>query len=163
MAQGSYTLKIEGLDSLISDFTKAGVNFKPLLQQAMVKSTTLVQNTIKNNIITQGIQVTGNLARSVQKHEVSASRGVVAVDEKYGGAVEFGRKAGKAPPSQAIERWAQLKLGVSGVGFIIARSIGRKGTKANPFVEPAYRRSADPILGYFSEACQIVVRMMAGK
>lgn len=162
MPEGSFSLRIEGLDDLVRDFDRAGVNFKPLLRDAMVKSTTLIQNTIKENITSQGISTTGNLRRSVQKHEVSAERGVVAVDERYGGAVEFGRKPGKMPPIDAIERWAQLKLSTSGLGFVIARKIGRKGTKANPFVKPAYESSADQVLGYFQKAVEILVKMMKG-
>lgn len=61
----------------------------------------------------------------------------------YGLFVEEGRAAGKSPPFPAIELWVQRKLGegdpeeITRLAFLIARSIGRKGTTAAPFLEPA--------------------------
>ena len=57
---------------------------------------------------------------------------------KYQIAVRKGRKAGKPPPSTALEDWVVKKLGVTvelspEVAFRIARSIGFKGTKGNEY------------------------------
>ena len=43
-------------------------------------------------------------------------------------AVEFGRKPGRMPPSDVIELWAR-RHGMAGLGYVIARAIGRRGTK----------------------------------
>lgn len=52
--------------------------------------------------------------------------------------VEFGRKAGRMPPSTAIEQWALKRLGVAGLGFPIARAIGQRGIKPTPILnDPA--------------------------
>jgi len=48
--------------------------------------------------------------------------------------LEHGRRPGKMPPRGPIELWVARKLGIGGpegrsVAFLIARSIGRRGTK----------------------------------
>lgn len=66
----------------------------------------------------------------------------------YGGAakgyaivVHEGRKPGKRPPpSKALEPWVRKKLGVprdeaAGVAFVVARSIGIKGTRPTKYLE----------------------------
>lgn len=163
MANKSFTLRIEGLDDLITDFKRAGVNYGPIIAQAMNKSTQKLRNTIKQNIVGKGITFQGNLGRSVTVIESNERKGVVGVGERYGGAVEFGRKAGKMPPVAPIERWAALKLGAPGAGFVIARKIGRKGTKAQPFVKPAFVSDSPVILKYFGDARDVVVQMMGGR
>jgi hypothetical protein len=59
----------------------------------------------------------------------------------YAWFVIFGRGPGKMPPISAILPWVAKKLGETGealraVAFLIARSIGRKGTKSNDFITP---------------------------
>lgn len=43
-------------------------------------------------------------------------------------ALEFGRKPGTFPPSAPLEDWAQRNLGVSGLGFVLARAIYQRGS-----------------------------------
>jgi len=59
--------------------------------------------------------------------------------------VEYGRKAGRMPPIQIIKAWARRKLRVSekeadSVAFSVARKIAMEGTKAQPFLMPAYEK-----------------------
>ena len=70
-------------------------------------------------------------------------RGVVANPLAHAGVLEFGRRAGgPMPPVSVIERWAQRKLGASGLGFVIARSIARKGTKPVRMFQETWERGA---------------------
>jgi len=156
-----FTMRIEGLDQLVNRFEKAKVNFHPILEQAMQKSTGMIQQTIRRTITEKGITFQGSLRRSVSVVEVSWSRGVVGVGEKYGLQVEKGRKPGSMPPVKPIERWASLKLGAPGAGYVIARKIKEQGTKAQPFVEPSYRDAAPKVLGYFKNGVEVIVQMMA--
>jgi len=161
MADRNFTMRIEGLDKLVSQFERAKVNFKPVLLQSMQKSTTHIKQVIRRTIDTEGITFQGSLKRSVSEVEVTWSRGVVGVGEKYGETVEFGRKPGSRPPTAPLERWASLKLGQPGLGYIIAKKIGEQGTKPHPFVEPSYREAAPQVLRYFRDGAQIIVQMMA--
>jgi HK97 gp10 family phage protein len=161
MADSSFSIRIDGLDKLQRNFQEAGVNYRPLMTQAMVKATTKIQNTARSQITQHGTTYQGNLGRSITVREASASRGEVAVGERYGGAVEFGRRPGKFPPISALERWAALKLGTPGLGFVIARKIAREGTKAQPYMEPTFRSEADFVLDQFKQATEQIVKMMA--
>lgn len=155
----NFGIKIVGMNELIADFKKAGANFEPLLKQAMEKSTGRLQNEVRENLTANRTSNTGNLRRSVQGKAESAYKGIVGVGEKYGRYVEKGTKP-HFPPVDAIERWAKTKLGQPGLGFVIARKISIKGTKAQPFVEPAYK-NATYVIQYFRDAVDQVVKMMA--
>lgn len=162
MADNStFTIRIEGLDKLQANFREAGVNYRGLFRQAMQKATQQVQNVARNNIRIHGTTYQGNMARGFTVREATESRGVVAESEKYGAVVEYGRKPGSFPPIEPLERWAKIKLGVPGLGFVIARKIKQKGTKAQPWVEPTFRSEGDFILQQFSEAAGLLVKAMA--
>lgn len=152
------TMRIDGLDQLAADMRKAGSQFLNLLTQAMDNSTTLIQNRGRENITAGGTSYTGNLRRSIQKKPSTPTRGLVTVGEKYGAAVEFGRKPGAMPPVEPLERWAKVKLGQSGLGFVIARKIGRSGTKAQPYMLPAFEQSIPDVVGYFDKAATAFVK-----
>lgn len=159
-----FALKIEGLSELYEGFKDAGAHFESIMQQAMVRATTKIQNEARENIRRNGTTYQGNLAKNTRRRDpVTASRGVVAVSEEYGGAVEFGRRPGKRPPAAPLERWAAIKLGAPGAGFAIAKKIGERGTKAQPFLEPAMRDNADYVLKQFSDGADTVLKMMVSK
>ena len=70
----------------------------------------------------------------------------------YARAWEYGRPPGQQPPSAPLAEWAKKILGVSdkeakSVGFLIARSIGRKGRTARPFLRPALEKN----IGYLTD------------
>lgn len=55
--------------------------------------------------------------------------------------VEFGRRPGRPPPSQALEGWARRKLGNARLAFVVARAIGRRGIAKTPLLtDPAFAR-----------------------
>ncbi len=64
--------------------------------------------------------------------------------------VSKGRRPGKRPPSQALERWVQIKLGlgtklIKRVAYLIARDIGRFGTPENIYILQAFNNSRNDI------------------
>ena len=69
----------------------------------------------------------------------------------HGMPVEYGTgpqgrlaRSRKAPPSSVLHDWVRKKLGISddrevrSVSYLIARAIGRRGTKPQPFMREAY-------------------------
>lgn len=160
----TFSMHVKGLDELQRGFAKAGASYKPLMTEAMRNGTTKLQNEARENIRKNGTTYQGNLAKNTRRRDpVTHEKGIVAVGELYGGAVEFGRKAGKRPPVAPIERWAAVKLGAPGAGFAIARKIGRVGTKPQPFLEPAMRDNADYVLKQFEDAANIIMLQIVGK
>ena len=60
------------------------------------------------------------------------------IGEKYSEQLQYGRRAGKMPPSQAIEQWIrdkglmskiQGKISITSLAYLIARKIQREGWK----------------------------------
>lgn len=75
----------------------------------------------------------------------------------YGMPVELGRRPGKQPPSSALELWVRRKLGVpenrvKSVAFLVARKIGRKGTKAVEMFRQAFEAGRGTVNGFFDRA-----------
>ena len=76
----------------------------------------------------------------------------------YAWAVEAGRKKGSMPPpnSESLLLWVTRKLGVTGkeaksLAFVIARAIGRKGTKGFFMLRDGWAQ-AEPIIIRLHEA-----------
>lgn len=163
MSQGQvkFDLEIKGLSDLISDAEKAGSHFKTLLKETMVRSTLRVKKSIQDNLTNKKISNTGNLRRSVFT-QASIDRGIIGVGELYGAAVEFGTRP-HFPPVAPLERWAQTKLGKSGLGFVIARKIAREGTKAQPYAEPAFKDNIMPILRDYETAGIAILKFLGGR
>lgn len=156
----TFSVKIEGLDELTKSLEAAPGIVSQELVDAMDQSTRYVKGQIRDEIRSNRITNTGNLARSVAIEPVKPNRGRVYVSEMYGAAVEFGSRP-HFPPVAPLERWAQTKLGKSGIGFLIARKIARVGTKANPFVAPAFKNSIEYINQRFQSAIKEVVLKLA--
>jgi hypothetical protein len=67
--------------------------------------------------------------------------------------VEYGRRAGaRMPPPNALATWARRHGGID--PFVLARSIGRKGIKARPFLHPALRSAEDKIRSLLGAAAK---------
>ena len=94
---------------------------------------------------------TGRLSQSgkVQKAEDGYDVGFMMGEENYAGAVEYGRRPGKPAPYRDIRAWLMKKnsglrgrpdaAGLTSAAIAISKSIGKHGTKGQPFFEPAVR------------------------
>lgn len=81
---------------------------------------------------------TGRLESSIHTN-LGVMRATVKPQAKYAMYVHEGRRPGKMPPFQPgsdLNTWA-TKRGMN--PFLVARSIGRKGTKGNPFMDKAFK------------------------
>lgn len=100
------------------------------------------------------VNVTGDLRKSIT-HEVSRElnsiRLQVGTNLGYAVFVHEGTKP-HWPPKAPIRKWVIKKLGIKGeetdkVTFAVRRKIGRKGTKAKPFLAVAFRIYRN-VIGY---------------
>jgi hypothetical protein len=88
--------------------------------------------------------------------------GSLKVNTQYAGFVHGGTRP-HFPPIAPLEKWARRKLGVTAkraraVAFLIQRKIGRKGTKAVPFLQEAIDQSQSKIDQYFDRAMEATIK-----
>ena len=106
----------------------------------------------------------GNLRNSIQIDGGSSfpnAEGRVFSTLAHAPVMELGRRPGaRPPPSAALERWGQLVLGESGLGFILARSIGKKGIEGHFFFDKAFHKNTGNIDDLFGETVNQVLRTM---
>lgn len=85
----------------------------------------------------------------------------------YGLPVEEGRKPGKMPPVSAIELWV-IRKGIAprgesrGVAYMIARAIGRRGTKGAYMFRDGFNAALPTIKKLWSDLPGRVVRRLTG-
>lgn len=97
------------------------------------------------NLQRNGNIATGKLLKNGRFKKMPSGRGYEIIYDGYASAIEFGRKAGTFPPIEDIEQWVKRKgiatgKAIKSVAFLIAKSIFRNGTKAHPFLAPAYNK-----------------------
>lgn len=157
-----FNIEVRGLKEFQKDIGRFPTEAKVEFQKAMIVSTSKLKGDVQGNITSKGISNTGQLRRSVSVIKAHFDKGIVGVGERYGLYVERGTRP-HFPPVAPLERWAQTKLGQSGLGFVIARKIAQRGTKAQPFVEPAFRSDIDFVTKQFDNANLKLVRLLGGK
>jgi hypothetical protein len=88
------------------------------------------------------------LTSSITHRRIGSAHHEVIVGAEYGAAVEYGRGPGQAmPPVRSIDDWIAVRgiepndpeMSQRDLAFVIARSIAREGTTAQPFFRPAIR------------------------
>ncbi len=107
---------------------------------------------------------TGNLhSRILGEVRVSPQPAVLwGTPAAYGPAVEEGRRPGRMPPPEALVSWVEEVLNVPreksrGVAFVVARAIGRRGTKPRGM----FGRSLEPIRRFALRTLERRIRRIA--
>ena len=83
--------------------------------------------------------------------------------EGYAMYVEYGRRAGKMPPPDALEEWVYKKLRVRdrkvarSIGWAMAVNIARRGTRPHAYFNPAVQKWRDRIVRTISAAVKKVI------
>jgi hypothetical protein len=117
------------------------------MSTAIVQATNILKeefDLIKADLIkaydAKGMRASGNWANSLEVQVKGFS--ATLTGEKYSEQLEFGRKAGKQPPSEAIEQWIRDKglssriegnISISSLAYLIARKIAREGWKRESY------------------------------
>jgi len=137
----------------ISNSKELEKNIKAFAKQAAMTiddAVDIFAHEVRNEAIsildTKKTNNTGRLKQSISVQKTKEGGRRVGTETGYGLYVEFGRGPGKMPPIDVLTRWVELKLKIKGkaakaVAFMIARKIGKRGTKAQPFLRPAFERT----------------------
>ena len=141
------TLRLEGADELERALLNSPAVLRTTQQQAMTRSLLLIEADARRNVR----QDTRRLMSSISHRQSQSPRGLVGEvgpSARYGIHVERGTRP-HWPPRAALEGWAR-RHGVP--VFVVQRAIARRGTKARPFLLPAFRKNAGAIVRLFAAA-----------
>lgn len=106
------------------------------VQQVLDREFEILKDELIKEYDTLGMRASGKFADTAEV--ISTETNVKLVGENYSEQLEFGRKAGKFPPIQAIKQWITDKgivgnirgnISISSLAFLIARKISREGWK----------------------------------
>jgi len=111
---------------------------------------------MQNRLRANKTNASSSLSQSIEPQIKGTQSGyrLTVLMEDYWQYVEDGRRAGKMPPIKNIYEWIQNKRPVQqkiaqspdriaatkSLAYVIARKIGQKGTKAQPFVTPSLKQ-----------------------
>ena len=144
--------KLEGVNEAIIKFEELTLFTRQEVIRQTAKSTLKVEAEAKDKAAVD----TGNLrAQIFSRFEDSGLTGIVFTSPKYAPFVEFGRPPGKQPPTEALEGWAR-RHNLQGLEFVIARAIGRRGLKPQPFMYPAFENER---INYINQVKAIVKKL----
>lgn len=108
-----------------------------------------VQGDAKKNLDNNKTTDRGILKGSITKSNTGTAKRparTVGTQSGYGAFVELGRSPGDMPPTSEIKGWVVRKLKIpldkaDAVAFFVARAIKERGTKAQPFLGPAFQKN----------------------
>jgi len=99
-------------------------------EKAIIDAKSILSNKGKGN---------SKLAKSMKIKKLTGRVGIKISMNDYAKWVDKGRKKGKRPPLNVIEKWCKKKGINKKAAFNIARAIGRRGIKPTNFLDPVYR------------------------
>ena len=160
----SHTLTIR-LMATLEDIGKNFSDFQPQGDDGILR---IIQNwgnelikQLQNNLLKKkngsSSNASGALSQSITPEVKAQQKGynLSVMMEDYWFYVEEGRRSGKTPPIKNIYEWIQNKREIQSkfiskstdriaatksLAYVIARKIGREGTRAKPFVSPALKQ-----------------------
>jgi hypothetical protein len=106
---------------------------------------------------------TGNLINSLDYEVLQVANGLILqiLADDYLTFVDKGRKPGKRPPQKAIQKWVENRgIKIKGqsskqTGFLIARSIGKKGIKPTNVIKKTQQALFNNVQTLISKGIQL--------
>jgi len=150
----AFEIQVKGLDELNKKLDSIS---EEKLSAQMKRTMYVVTTTLKTKARQLVPVFTGALRRSIREEVKYSNRetvGKVQATEPYAKGVEFGTKPHYVSPV-AIGRWARSK-GIN--PYALSKAISRKGTKAHPFMVPAFEQTKDKLVRAFEETINHLLR-----
>lgn len=130
------------------------------LKKAMDEVGEVYIKDLAKELVKDGKKNTGSLINSLSYKVVKTIDGYMTeiIANDYLDEVDQGRKKGKQPPADKIAKWAAKRgIRVQGTtakqtGFIIAKSIAKKGIKPTNVIEKAKKKAINNITKILTEA-----------
>lgn len=150
-----FSIKIEGLEELNRALGRVSQpELSQRLRQTMKAATNITKQTARSLVPAD----TGALKRSISDEVIYRGgtdiEGVVEPKERYAMPVEKGARPHFVPVG-SLERWAK-KRGIN--PWALAMSISKKGTKAQPYIEPTFHQVKRRIIEMFADLVASLIR-----
>lgn len=156
MADNTLVISIQGLDELRAKFQKSPQKVSAELYKALLKSGITMQRLGREEAPIDRGQLRNKIKYMLRAGSVEIGpRGV-----PYAAAVHEGSRPHFPPIKALTGREESLDLWARRHGmdpFLLARSIARKGTRANPFMTRALGRGTNDVRRLFNVAVQRIV------
>ncbi len=149
------TLRLEGAEPLARALNRSPELVAAESLRAMTTSLLLVEADARRNVAHDSRRLMNSITHRLSGRG-DALVGEVGPSVRYGLYVERGSRP-HWPPVAALVGWAR-RHGVS--PYAVQRGIGRRGTRARPFLVPALTKNVDRIVRLFAQAgLRVVVRL----
>lgn len=141
-------MKVEGLDQVTKALKGISRRLDEELDTALVNAGRSIVGQATRNLNANSSWVTGHLANlgGVQRADdgtVDAGFFELGETRGYADVVEYGRRAGRMPPPDALAAWAYKKFQLRDLreafarAWAMAKTIARNGTRPHPYLTPA--------------------------
>lgn len=159
----SITYEVVGLDPLVAKLQGGSRLMGQPLRKALTTGALLVEGEAKRLVPVD----TGNLRRTIT-HRVDRSAiplfAEIGTNAPYAQVVHDGRRAGAtAPPTSALAGWAGRHGIPRSALFVLARAIGRRGSRGRPFLRNAFAATRGRIEAAFSQAAREIEANFGGR
>ena len=156
--QSPLVVEVEGLKELQEALKEFHDDWKSIATRALTPGlavfATEVKKEARSDTGTARSRVGSEITRTAGSEIIGkvGISGSDATEVPYGPyALEYGRLPGRMPPPEKLEEWAIRKQLGPGLGFIIARAIGRRGVKAPHTLSNAVKNKTGEALKKFEE------------
>lgn len=165
MAKGlNYELVIDAA-AVERRLSEAGQSFGRYKRQWMIQSANLIRKEVERRAPVgvgghAGQGLSNNIQIDYNGDYTTATIGPNRTVAKYARAVEKGTRPHKVPhgPESSLAQWAELK-GLS--VWAVAKGIEKRGTKAHPYMAPAYQAVKGRVQRAFSDGVSAYIARFA--
>ena len=145
-------VKIKGLDEFKKGLEKSPKTTVQELSKAIKKTVLTIESKAKREAPVNKQAGGGNLRQSIKASMISITRGKVEVGADYGIYVHEGTRP------QIIRRRNKKVLANERSGKVFGPVVHHPGTRANPFLTKAVKKSQNQVIKYFQTALENVIK-----
>lgn len=138
MADG-IKVEIHGISEAVKIFGDLNDSTLKEIKDQVARSGLIIETDAKRKAPSDTGRLRGSIQTEIKNKGFTAE---IFSDVNYASYVEYGTRS-HFPPSSALKGWAR-RHNMPGMEFLIARSISRNGTKARPFLIPAFEKEKVP-------------------
>ena len=147
-------INILGLSRIVTTIQRAGVALPQEFRQAMALTVTDIRRTAQERVPVKTNHLRQSITTAVSDSPLT---GMVMVGAPYGRFIEYGTR-----PHVILPRRSNVLAFTVGGSLVFAKKVNHPGTKAQPFMWPAFKENRAGLLRHFQAAATIVLAKIKG-